>query len=111
GTVRNVSVDRTVTRDEASARYRVRVSVTGTYAPRDGAPDRPTATFGAGGNDVDGPDLADTPAAARAELNLETDADVDQLARVAVDGGGETRSTVVYGARSEADLDRVASDV
>ncbi|TKX69527.1 hypothetical protein [Halorubrum sp. SP9] len=111
GTVRNVSVDRTVTRDEASDRYRVRVSVTGTYAPRDGAPDRPTATFGAGGNDVDGPDLADTPAAARAELNLETDADVDQLARVAVDGGGETRSTVVYGARSEADLDRVASDV
>ncbi|SDF87640.1 hypothetical protein SAMN04488067_11025 [Halorubrum xinjiangense] len=112
GTVRNVSVDRAVTRDEATDRYRVRVSVTGTYAPRDDAPDRPTATFGAAeGGDVDGPDLADTPAAARADLNVETDGDVDRLARDAVEGGDETRSTVVYGDRSDADLDRIAADV
>ncbi|MGM0448142.1 MAG: DUF7286 family protein [Methanobacteriota archaeon] len=112
GTVQNVSVDRTVTTDEATDRYRVRVSVTGTYAPRDDAPDRPTATFGAGeGGDVDGADLADTPAAARADLNVETDGDVDRLARDAVEGGDETRSTVVYGDRSGADLDRIAADV
>ncbi|EMA60975.1 hypothetical protein C470_07866 [Halorubrum distributum JCM 13561] len=112
GTVQNVRVDRSVTSDEATDRYRVRVSVTGTYAPRDGAPDRPTATFGAAeGGDVDGPDLADTPAAARAALNVQTDGDVDRLARDAVEGGDETRSTVVYGDRSDADVDRIARDV
>jgi len=110
GTVRNVSVDRTVTRDEATDRYRVRVSVTGTYAPRDGAPDRPTTTFG-GGRDVDGPDLADTPAAAAAELNVETAGDVDRFARDAVEDGDERRTAVVYGERSDADLDRIATDV
>ncbi|VTT86996.1 D-alanyl-D-alanine carboxypeptidase [Halorubrum sp. DM2] len=110
GTVQSVSVDRTVTRDEATDRYRVRVSVTGTYAPRDGAPDRPTATFG-GGRDVDGPDLTDTPAAAAAELNVETTGDVDRFARDAVEDGDETRSTVVYGERSDADLDRIATDI
>jgi hypothetical protein len=88
------------------------VSVTGTYAPRDDAPERPTATFGAAeGRGVDGPDLADTPAAARAELNVETDRDVDRLAREAVERSDETRSTVVYGDRSDADLDRIARDV
>ncbi|WP_209545930.1 DUF7286 family protein [Halorubrum trapanicum] len=112
GTVQDVSVDRTVTRDEATDRYRVRVSVTGTYAPRDDAPDRQTATFGAAdGHDVDGPDLADTPAAAGADLNVETDSDIDRLARDAVEDGDETRSTVVYGDRSGADLDRIAADV
>ncbi len=110
GTVRNVSVDRTVTRDEATDRYRVRVSLTGTYAPRDGAPDRPTATFG-GGRDVDGPDLADTPAAAAAELNVETAGGVDRFARDAVEDGDERRAAVVYGDRSDADLDRIATDV
>jgi hypothetical protein len=112
GTVTNVSVERAVTRDEATDRYRVRVSVTGTYAPRGEAPDRQTATFGAAeGRGVDGPDLADTPAAARAELDVETDRDVDRLAREAVERGDETRSTVVYGDRSDADLDRIARDV
>ncbi|RLM67435.1 hypothetical protein DVK05_11970 [Halorubrum sp. Atlit-8R] len=112
GTVANVSVDRAVTRDEATDRYRVRVSVTGTYAPRGDAPDRPTATFGAAeGRGVAGPDLADTPAAARAELGVETDRDVDRLAREAVEFGDETRSTVVYGDRSDADVDRIARDV
>ncbi|WP_096394049.1 hypothetical protein [Halorubrum trapanicum] len=110
GTVQNVSVDRAVTTDEATDRYRVRVSVTGTYAPRTGAPDRPTGTFGAA-EGVDGPDLADTPAAARAELDVETDGDIDRLAREAVERGDETRSTVVYGERSDADLDRIARDV
>ena len=112
GTVQSVSVDRAVTSDEATDRYRVRVSVTGTYAPRDDAPDRPTATFGAAeGRNAVGPDLADTPAAARADLNVETDDGVDRLARDAVEGGDETRSTVVYGDRSEADLDRIATEV
>ncbi|ELZ37476.1 DUF7286 family protein [Halorubrum tebenquichense] len=110
GTVQNVNVDRTVTRDEATDRYRVRVSLTGTYAPRDGAPDRPTATFG-GGRGVDGPDLADAPAAAAAELNVETAGGVDRFARDAVEGGDERRTAVVYGVRSDADLDRIASDV
>jgi hypothetical protein len=111
GTVQDVSVDRAVTSDEATDRYRVRVSVTGTYAPRDDAPDGPTATFGAADRDVAGPDLADTPAAARAELNVETAGDVDRLARDAVERGDERRSTVVYGDRSGADLDRIAADI
>jgi hypothetical protein len=112
GTVQNVRVDRTVTSDEATDRYRVRVSVTGTYAPRDGAPDAPTATFGAAdGRDTAGPDLADTPAAARADLNVETDGDIDRLARAAVEEDDETRSTVVYGDRADADLDRIAREV
>jgi len=112
GSVQNVSVDRTVTRDAATDRYRVRVSVGGTYAPRDGAPDRPTATFGAAaGRDGSGPDLTDAPAAARDALDVETDEDVDRLARAAVERGDVTRSTVVYGDRSDAALDRVAADV
>jgi len=111
GTVQDVSVDRAVTSDEATDRYRVRVSVTGTYAPRDDAPDGPTATFGAADRDVAGPDLADTPAAARAELNVETAGDVDRMARDAVERGDERRSTVVYGDRSGADLDRIAADI
>jgi hypothetical protein len=112
GTVQDVRVDRAVTSDEATDRYRVRVSVTGTYAPRNDAPGRPTATFGAAeGRGVDGPDLADTPAAARADLDVETDGDVDRLARDAVEGGDETRSTVVYGDRSDADVDRIARDI
>jgi len=110
GTVQNVSVDHTVTRDEATDRYRVRVSVTGTYAPLDGAPDRPTATFGVG-RDVDGPDLTDTPAAAATELNVETAGDIDRFARDAVEDGDETRTAVVYGDRSDADLDRIATDI
>ncbi|GAA0548786.1 hypothetical protein ABNG02_07265 [Halorubrum ejinorense] len=112
GTVRNVSVDRAVTSDETTDRYRVRVSLTGRYAPRSEAPDRPTATFGAAaGGDVEGPNLADTPAAAREKLGVETGDDVDRLARDAVEGGDETRSAVVYGARAGADLDRVAGDI
>ncbi|OYR79595.1 hypothetical protein DJ84_17565, partial [Halorubrum ezzemoulense] len=39
------------------------------------------------------------------------DGDVDRLARDAVEGGDETRSTVVYGDRSDADVDRIARDV
>ena len=111
GTVRNVSVERAVTRDEATDRYRVRVSVTGTYAPRGDAPDRPTATFGAADDRAAGPDLADTPAAARTDLGVETDGDVDRLAREAVERGDVTRSTVVYGDRSDAGVDRIAAGV
>ena len=112
GTVRNVSVDRTVTSDEATDRYRVRVSLTGRYAPRGDGPDEPTAAFDtAADRDVEGPNLADTPAAAREELGVETDGDVDRLARDAVEHGDEARSTVVYGDRAAADLDRVAADV
>ena len=112
GTVRNVSAERTVTRDEATDRYRVRVSVTGTYAPRDDAPDGPTATFGAAaGRDAAGPDLSDTPVAAREDLGVETDRDVDGLAREAVERGDVTRSAVVYGDHSSAGVDLVAADV
>ena len=109
GTVQNVRVDRTTTRDEATDRYHVRVEIDGRHAPRDDAPERPTATFGAGGGD--GPDLTDTPAAAAAALDVETNGDVDRLARDAVEDGGETRSTVVYGNLSTVDRDRIATDV
>ena len=108
GSVVNRTVHRTTTTDEAADRYRVRVSVTGRHAPTDGAPDRPAATFGAGG---DGPDLRGTPAAARSSLGVDTATGVDRLARDAVRSGDVDDSTVVHGSWTKAERDRVAADV
>jgi len=108
GSVVDRTVHRTTTADEATDRYRVRVSVTGRHAPTDGAPDRPAATFGAGG---DGPDLRGTPAAARSSLGVDTAAGVDRIARDAVRSGDVDDSTVVHGSWTETERDRVAADV
>lgn len=110
GTITGVTVHRAGTRATTTDRYRVRISVAGRHAPTDPAPDRPAATFGAGGT-TDGPDLRDTPPAARSDLGVDTGTGIDRLARDTVRNGDVSRSTTVYGARSDADRDRVATDV
>lgn len=110
GTITGVSTRKTTTYDRTTDRYRVRVDVSGRHAPTGGAPDRPAATFGAGER-TDGPDLRDTPDAARAELDVDTDSGVDRIARNAVEGGNVRRSTTVHGARSDADRAVIANDI
>jgi len=110
GSVVDRTVHRTTTSDEATDRYRVRVSVTGRHAPTDGAPDRPAATFGAGSAD-DVTDLRETPAAARSALGVDTATGVNRLARDAVRSGDVDDSTVVRGSPSDIERDRVAADV
>ena len=110
GSVIDTTVHRATTRDETTDRYRVRVSVAGRHAPSDRAPDRSTATFGAGSM-TSGPDLHDTPAAARTALSAETRTEIDRIAREAVLDGDVTRSTTVHGSWTDGDRDRVASDV
>lgn len=110
GSVVDRTVHRTTTSDEATDRYRVRVSVTGRHAPTDGAPDRPAATFGAGSPD-DVADLRGTPTAARSALGVGTATGVDRLARAAVRSGDVDDATVVHGSPSDADRDRIAADV
>ena len=110
GTITSVTVHRAGTRATTTDRYRVRVSVSGRHAPTDRAPDRPTATFGAG-NTEDGPDLRDTPPAARSALGVDTGSGVDRIARDAIRSGDVHDSTTVYGSRSDTDRDRIASDV
>ncbi len=108
----NVTVvtQRTTTRDRTTDRYRVRVSVTGRYAPTDAAPDQRTATFGAGGTNAD-PDLTDTPSAARETLGVASAGGVDRVARRAVRTGEVSRSTTVIGERSDDLEDRLIADV
>jgi hypothetical protein len=110
GSVVDRTVRRASTRDEATDRYRVRVSVTGRHAPSDGAPDRPAATFGAGSADG-GTDLREAPGTARSALGVDTAAGVDRLARDAVRSGDVDESTVVRGSPSDAERDRIAADV
>ncbi|WP_425601442.1 DUF7286 family protein [Halorubrum salinum] len=110
GTITGVSTHKTTTYDRTTDRYRVRVDVTGRHAPTDDAPDRPAKTFGAGGR-TDGPDLRDTPASARGELGVDTDAGVDRIARDAIERGTVRRSATVYGGRSDADRALIADDV
>nr|WP_267663829.1 hypothetical protein [Halorubrum yunnanense] len=110
GTVVDRTVHRTTTGDEATDRYRVRVSVTGRHAPSDNAPDRPAATFGAGSADAV-TDLRETPETARSELGVDTGTGVDRLARNAVRSGDVSDSAVVYGSPSDVGRDRVAADV
>ncbi len=107
---REVVVDSTTTEDSATDRYRVDVRVTGAYAPTDDAPDRPITTFGAAAS-ADDPDLAGTPAAARAALGVDTAENVDRVARKAVVDGDVERSTVVFGQRSATTIDRIAADL
>nr|WP_256416821.1 hypothetical protein [Halorubrum laminariae] len=110
GTITGVSTRKTTTYDRTTDRYRVRVDVTGRHAPTDIAPYRPAATFGAGER-TDGPDLRDTPDAARSELDIDTDDSVDRIAREAIEDGGVRRSATVHGERSNADRALIANDV
>jgi len=108
----NVTVvtQRTTTRDRTTDEYRVQVSVTGRYAPTGPAPDLRTATFGTGGATAD-PDLADTPAAAREDLDVASEGSVDRIARRAVRGGEVSRSTTVVGERADDLEDRLIADL
>ena len=103
-------IERTTTEASTTDRYRVRVVVTGRYVPVGDAPARPTATFGAGDRG-DGPDLSETPTAAREELDVSTSGDVNRLARDAVRSGDVSSSTVVVGERPDELTQDVATDV
>ena len=108
----NVTVvtEQTTTRDRTTDRYRVTVAVTGRYAPTDPAPRRPAATFGAGGTGT-APDLTDTPEEARADLGVASASDVDRVARRAVTGSDDTRTTTVIGAQADDVEDRIIADL
>lgn len=109
GGIRTRTVERT-TVASVTDRYHVVVRVSGAYAPAGDAPGRPVATFGAGGTG-DGPDLAGTPGAARADLGVGTASGVDRIARETVSDGRVERSTVVFGHRSAATRDRIRVDL
>ncbi|WP_418281248.1 DUF7286 family protein [Halorubrum sp. DTA98] len=102
--------ERTTTSASAVDRYRVRVSVSGSYAPTDAAPAGRTLTFGSG-ELTDGPDLTDVPPAVRSELDVASARDVDRIARDAVSNGDVSRSTVAVGDRPDDLSERIASDV
>jgi len=110
GSVVDRTVIRATTADEATDRYRVRVSVTGRHAPTDDAPNRPAATFGAGSPEGV-TDLRAAPGAARTRFGVGRATGVDRLAREAVRSGDVDDSTVVRASPSNADRDRVAADV
>ncbi|WP_058367248.1 DUF7286 family protein [Haloparvum sedimenti] len=104
----------TVTRTGREVRtreYRVEIRVEGTYAPTAGAPERPTApTFERGGA-LDGPNLADVPATARADLAAATDDELSRIARQAVVDGAVARETTVVGARPDRLAPHVEADL
>jgi hypothetical protein len=110
GSVVDRTIHRTTTDDEATDRYRVRVSVTGRHAPVDDAPNRPAATFGKGSPEGV-TDLREVPRVARAAFGVTTATGVDRIVREAVRGDDVDDSTVVRGSPSDADRDRVAADV
>ncbi|WP_281195623.1 hypothetical protein, partial [Halorubrum sp. F4] len=108
--MRDVVVDRETTHATATDRYRVDVDVSGAYEPRDGAPDHAIETFGAG-TSIAGGDLVDVPGSARSKLGVDAASDVDRLALEAVEDGDVERSTVVFGERSTAAVERVGADL
>ena len=102
--------NRTTTRANVTDRYRVHVSVTGRYAPTGDAAERPVATFGTG-RWSDGPDLSNTPAAARDDLGVSTPREVSRVARDSVRDDDVSRSTTVVGERPDGLTEDVARDV
>ena len=107
---REITAGLRTTRASTTDRYRVEVAVHGAHAPRDDAPRRPAATFGAG-TGFGGADLGDTPAAARESLGVATAASVDRLAERAVESGDIRRSTAVYGRATQRAHDHIAGDL
>ncbi|GAB3414232.1 hypothetical protein GCM10027435_08900 [Haloparvum alkalitolerans] len=98
-------------REVRTREHRVDIRVEGTYAPTAGAPERPTApTFERGGA-LDGPNLADVPATARADLSAATDDELSRIARRAVVDGGVDRETVVVGERPDRLATHVEADL
>ncbi|MFC6785245.1 hypothetical protein ACFQFH_04690 [Halobaculum halobium] len=99
-----------------SDRYEIRITLSIEHAPSTG-PDRPTAPVFVRGGAVDGPNLADVPATARAELFASGTADSEGIAAVrsVEDDDGWRRETtdraVVYGDRPERLDDWVYRDV
>ena len=107
---REVTAGLRTTRASTTDRYRVDIAVRGAHAPRDDAPRRPAATFGAGSS-YGGADLGETPAAAREALGVATAASVDRLAERAVESGDIRRSTAVYGQATQRAHDHIAADL
>jgi hypothetical protein len=79
-------------------RYRVGVSVVGTYAPNGSAPDRPTAPVFERGGPLGGPNLADVPAKAERQL-VDEQGGRDAVAAAVANASLETTERVVYGDR------------
>ena len=114
GFVRHVALDRQVTwtweydnstettTAEWTDRYRVGVTVVGTYAPNGSAPDRPTQPQFERGGPLDGPNLADVAEKAERVL-VERRGGRDAVAVSTVEGNLNTSGRVVYGDRP-ADL-------
>jgi len=94
--------DTRTTTGEWTERYRVGVTLAGTYAPNGLAPDRPTRPRFERGGALGGPNLADVPVKAERAL-VAAQGGRDAVAVAVANGSLDVRERVVYGNRS-ADL-------
>ncbi|WP_251329914.1 DUF7286 family protein [Haloplanus pelagicus] len=94
--------DTRTTTAEWTDRYRVGVTLVGTYAPNGTAPDRPASPLFERGGPIDGPNLADVPGKARSKL-LDRQGGREGVAVAVANGSLGTRELAVYGDRP-ADL-------
>jgi hypothetical protein len=90
--------DTTTTTGEWTERYRVGVTLVGTYAPNGTAPDRPTRPRFERGGPLDGPNLADVAGKAERRL-VDKQGGRDAVAAAVVEETLEVRNGVVYGDR------------
>ena len=88
----------TTTTGEWTERYRVGVTLVGTYAPNGTAPDRPTRPRFERGGPLDGPNLADVSGKAERRL-VEEQGGRDAVAVAVADDTLDARERVVYGDR------------
>ena len=95
---------------EWTRRYRVEIRMTATHAPQLPAPNRTVEPLYRRGGALDGPNLADVPAAVRERL-VTSAGGVDALARTAATDGGFSRTAVVHGRRPDALRSAVAADL
>ena len=100
--------DTRTTTGEWTERYRIGVTVAGTYAPNGMAPDRSTRPRFERGGALGGPNLADVPAKAERAL-VAAQGGQDAVAVAVANGSLGVRERVVYGNRS-ADLRQWTDD-
>ncbi|WP_435144211.1 DUF7286 family protein [Halobaculum sp. P14] len=105
----NGSATRT-TRGDWTDRYRVRVTVRGTYRPSVPGPSRTTSPVFRAGGALDGPNLADIERRARDRF-APSSAAVDRLAKRATRRGASTTTATVQGSRPASLRDWVYRDV
>ncbi|MEF8856065.1 MAG: hypothetical protein V5A16_01450, partial [Haloplanus sp.] len=93
--------DTRTTSGEWTERYRVGVTLVGTYAPNGTAPDRPTRPRFERGGPIDGPNLADVSEKAERQL-VERQGGREAVAVAVAEGSLGVTERVVYGDRPEA---------